>query len=95
MTTLLSFMAFMNFMFYPLVVATLVAVAIEQIIRAMANSEPLSVQDAQWINRSMGVRKFFYRQAWTVNLLWLLGYVVLLFASKTQQPQMPDMIWKG
>jgi len=95
MAVLLNFMAFMNLMFYPLVIATLIAVAIEQIIRAMASSEPLSVQDAQWINRSMGVRKFFYRQAWTVNILWLLGYVVLLFTTRTSQPQMPDMIWKG
>ncbi len=92
--TLLTFMSFLNFMFYPLVIATLVAVAIEQIIRSFADSDPQSVEDARDIRISMGIRKYLYKQAWIVNLLWLVGYVVLLFVNRAGQPPMPDMIWQ-
>ena len=87
-------MSFLDFMFFPLIVATIIAVIIEQIIRRVGNPE--WNQDAQWINRAMGMRKFFYRQALIVNVLWFLGYAILLFSVGRQAPQaMPDMIWKG
>ena len=87
-------MSFLDFMFFPLVIATIIAVIIEQILRRLANPE--WSQDAQWINRAMGMRKFFYRQALIVNVLWFLGYAILMFTVGRQAPQaMPDMIWKG
>ena len=87
-------MSFLDFIFYPTIVATIIAVIIEQIIRRVGNPE--WNQDQQWINRAMGVRKFFYRQALIVNVLWFLGYAILLFSVGRQAPQaMPDMIWKG
>ena len=89
-------MSFLNFMFYPLVIATIIAVIIEQVIRRFADSDPQSVEDARDIRISMGIRKYRYRQAWIVNLLWLLGYVILMFTMGRQAPQaMPDMIWQG
>ena len=94
--TLLIFMSFLNFMFYPLVIATIIAVIIEQVIRRFADSDPQSVEDARDIRISMGIRKYLYRQAWIVNLLWLLGYFILMFTMGRQAPQaMPDMIWQG
>ena len=94
--TLLIFMSFLNFMFYPLVIATIIAVIIEQVIRRFADSDPQSVDDTRDIRISMGVRKYLYRQAWIVNLLWLLGYFILMFTVGRQAPQaMPDMIWQG
>ena len=94
MQTLIIFMSFLDFIFYPTIVATIIAVIIEQIIRRVGNSE--WNQDRQWINRAMGVRKFFYRQAVIVNVLWFLGYAILMFTVGRQAPQaMPDMIWKG
>ena len=94
MQTLIIFMSFLDFIFYPTIVATIIAVIIEQIIRRVGNSE--WNQDQQWINRAMGVRKFFYRQAVIVNVLWFLGYAILMITLGRQQPQaMPDMIWKG
>ena len=94
MQTLIIFMSFLDFIFYPTIVATIIAVIIEQIIRRAGN--PAWNQDQQWINRAMGVRKFFYRQALIVNVLWFLGYAILLFSVGRQAPQaMPDMIWKG
>jgi len=94
MNTLIIFMSFLDFIFYPTIVATIIAVIIEQILRRVANPE--WSQDAQWINRAMGMRKFFYRQALIVNVLWFLGYAILMFTVGRQAPQaMPDMIWKG
>ena len=87
-------MSFLDFIFYPTIVATIIAVIIEQIIRRVGNPE--WNQDQQWINRAMGVRKFFYRQALIVNVLWFLAYAVLMFTVGRQAPQqMPDMIWQG
>ena len=71
MQTLIIFMSFLDFMFFPLIVATIIAVIIEQILRRVSNPE--WNQDRQWINRAMGMRKFFYRQALIVNVLWFLG----------------------
>ena len=94
MTFLIAIMSFANFVFYPLVIGTIVAVIIEQILRRGANPE--WSQDEQWINRAMGIRKFFYRQAIIVNVLWFLGYAILMFTVGRQAPQqMPDMIWQG
>ena len=94
MQTLIIIMSFLDFIFYPTIVATIIAVIIEQILRRVANPE--WSQDAQWINRAMGIRKFFYRQAIIVNVLWFLGYAILMFTVGRQAPQqMPDMIWQG
>jgi len=94
MQALIIFMSFLDFIFYPTIVATIIAVIIEQIIRRVGNPE--WSQDQQWINRAMGMRKFFYRQALIVNVLWFLGYAVLMFTVGRQAPQqMPDMIWQG
>jgi hypothetical protein len=94
MNTLIVFMSFLDFLFFPTIVATLIAVVIEQIIRRVGNPE--WHQDSMMIQRAMGVRKFFYRQAVIVNVLWFLGYAILMFTVGRQAPQaMPDMIWQG
>ena len=96
MNTLIVFMSFLDFMFFPLIIATIVAIIIEQIIRRLATTEPQSFEDARAIRISMAIRKFLYRQAWIVNILWFLGYAILMFTVGRQAPQaMPDMIWKG
>ena len=93
MQTLIVFMSFLDFMFYPLIIATIIAIIIEQILRRVGNPE--WHRDSVMIRRAMGVRKFFYRQAWVVNILWFLGYIILMFSVGRQSPQMPDMIWQG
>ena len=96
MQTLLIFMSFLNFMFYPLVIATIIAVIIEQVIRRFADSDPQSSSDSRDILISMSIRKYLYRQTWIVNFLWLLGYIIVMFMSRGQtQSAMPDMIWQG
>ena len=93
MQTLIVFMSFLDFMFFPLIIATIIAIIIEQILRRVGNPEWHA--DSVMIRRAMGVRKFFYRQAWVVNILWFLGYIILMFTVGRQSPQMPDMIWQG
>ena len=94
MTFLIAVMSFANFVFYPLVIGTLVAVAVEQILRATGNEDdPKAVRN---VFLAMGVRKYLWRQAWLFNIIWFIGYAILLFVVRPggQQP-MPDMIWQG
>ena len=94
MIFLISIMSFANFVFYPLVIGTLFAVVIEQIFRARGKED--NPEDVRKVMLSMGVRKYLYRQAWIFNIIWFVGYIILMFTVGRQQPAaMPDMIWQG
>ena len=81
-------MSFANFVFYPLVVAFIIALVIEQIFRAQ--------DKAPEVLRSMAIRKYLWRQAWLFNIIWFVSYFILMFTVGRQQPAaMPDMIWQG
>ena len=55
MIFLISIMSFANFVFYPLVVGTIIAVIIEQILRQTGNEyDPAAVKK---VTIAMGVRK--------------------------------------
>jgi len=95
MIFLISIMSFANFVFYPLVIASIIAVIIEQIIRRLATSEPMTYEDEKMINRAMGIRKYLIRQAWIFNIIWFVGYFILLVVNRPGVQQMPDMIWQG
>ena len=87
MIFLISIMSFANFVFYPLVIGTIIAVIIEQIFRAQ--------DKAPEILRSMAIRKYLYRQAWLFNIIWFVGYAILLVLNRPGTQPMPDMIWQG
>jgi hypothetical protein len=87
MTFLIGIMSFANFVFYPLVIATIIAFIIAQIFRAQ--------DKAPQVLRSMAVRKYFWRQAWLFNIIWFVGYAILLFVNRPGVQPMPDMIWQG
>ena len=88
MIFLISIMSFANFVFYPLVVGAIIAVIIEQIFRAQ--------DKAPEILRSMAIRKYLVRQAWFFNIIWFVGYFILMLTIGRQQPAaMPDMLWQG
>tara|TARA_B100000287_G_scaffold421991_1_gene463380 strand:- start:638 stop:922 length:285 start_codon:yes stop_codon:yes gene_type:complete len=94
MTFLIALMSFANFVFYPLVIGTLVAVVIEQIFRSRGEED--NPKDVRNVMISMGIRKYLYRQAWTFNFIWFIAYFILMFTVGRQAPQqMPDMIWQG
>ena len=93
MTLLIAIMSFANFVFYPLVIGTIIAVIIEQILRSIGNAyDPKAVKK---VEIAMGVRKYLWRQAWLFNIIWFVGYAILLFVMRPGQQPMPDMIWQG
>ena len=93
MTLIIAVMSFANFVFYPLVIGTIIAVIIEQIFRQIGNEDdPKAVRN---VILSMGIRKYLYRQAWIFNIIWFVGYAILLFVMRPGQQQMPDLIWQG
>ena len=86
-------MSFSNFVFYPLVVGSIIAVIIEQILRARGSEDdPKAVRN---VIVSMGIRKYLVRQAWLFNIIWFVGYFILLIVNRPGQQPMPDMIWQG
>ena len=93
MTFLIAVMSFANFVFYPLVVGTIIAVIIEQIFRSVGNEDDPEAVKRVFI--SMGIRKYLWRRAWLFNIVWFIGYFLLMFVFKPGQNQMPEMIWQG
>ena len=87
MTIVLFIMSFANFVFYPLVIGFIIALIIEQVLRRGENEGNILI--------AMTVRKFLWRNAWIGNIVWFLGYAILLFMVKPGPQQMPDMIWQG
>jgi len=93
MTFLIAIMSFANFVFYPLVIGTIIAVIIEQILRSIGNEDdPKAVRN---VFVAMGIRKYLWRQAWLFNIIWFIGYGILLIVNRPGQQPMPDMIWQG
>ena len=83
MTFLIAIMSFANFVFYPLVVGTIIAVIIEQILRSIGNEyDPEAVKK---VTIAMGIRKYLWRQAWLFNIIWFLGYGILLIVNRPGQ----------
>jgi len=93
MQTLILIMSFANFVFYPLVVGTIIAVIIEQIFRSIGKED--NEGDVKRVAISMSIRKYLWRQAWLFNVIWFLGYGLLLLLNRPGQQPMPDMIWQG
>jgi TctA family transporter len=89
MNIILFIMAFANFVFYPLVIGFIIALIIEQVLRRTQSENTGNIFIA------MTVRKFLWRNAWIANIIWFVGYAILLFMLKPGTQQMPDMIWEG
>ena len=86
-------MSFANFVFWPLVIGTIIAFVVEQILRQIGNEyDPQAVKK---VTIAMGIRKYLWRQAWLFNIIWFVGYAILLVVNRPGQQAMPDMIWQG
>jgi len=93
MIFLIAIMSFANFVFYPLVIGTIIAVIIEQILRTTGNEyDPKAIKN---VTIAMGIRKYLWRQAWIFNIIWFVGYAIILIVNRPEQQAMPDMIWQG
>ena len=93
MAFLIAIMSCANFVFYPLVIGTIIAVIIEQIFRSIGKED--NEGDVKRVAISMSIRKYLWRQAWLFNVIWFLGYGLLLLLNRPGQQAMPDMIWQG
>ena len=93
MIFLISIMSFANFVFWPLVVGTIIAFVVEQILRQLGN--PYDPEAVKKVTIAMGIRKYLWRQAWLFNIIWFVGYAILLIVNRPGQQAMPDMIWQG
>tara|TARA_Y100000590_G_C15045863_1_gene760694 strand:- start:58 stop:327 length:270 start_codon:yes stop_codon:yes gene_type:complete len=89
MNFILFIMGVANLLFYPLVIGTIIAVIVEQVLRRTQSENEGNIFIA------MTVRKFLYKNAWIANIIWFIGYAIVLFMLKPGPQQMPDMIWKG
>ena len=93
MNVILFIMSFANFVFYPLVIGTIIAFILEQILRSTGNEyDPKAVKK---VTIATSIRKYLWRQAWLFNIIWFVGYGILLIVNRTGQQAMPDMIWQG
>ena len=63
-------MSFANFVFYPLVIGAIIAVIIEQILRARGDEDV--PKDVKNVFVAMGIRKYLIRQAWIFNIIWFI-----------------------
>ena len=90
---LLTSAAFLNFAFYVYAIGFVIALALEQYLKV----RPLSVDSSMNERNNYIVqtnRKYCWRQAWTVNLLWFLCNIGLFVISRNMQtPQ--DTFWNG
>ena len=90
---LLTASSFLNFAFYIYAIGFVVALIFEQWLK----NRPLSV-DASMNERNMYIvqtnRKYCWRQAWVVNLLWFMCNVGLYFVSRNMQTPV-DTFWQG
>ena len=90
---LLTSAAFLNFAFYVYAIGFVIALALEQYLKV----RPLSVDSSMNERNNYIVqtnRKYCWRQAWTVNLLWFLCNIGLYVISRNMQtPQ--DTFWNG
>ena len=93
MTFLIAVMSFANFVFWPLVIGTIIAFVVEQILRSTGDEDnPKAVRN---VFVAMGIRKYLWRQAWLFNIIWFVGYAILLIVNRPGTQPMPDLIWQG
>ena len=90
---LLTASSFLNFAFYIYGIGFVVALILEQILKF----RPLSV-DASMNERNNYIvqtnRKYCWRQAWVVNILWFMCNIGLYLASRNMQTPV-DTFWNG
>ena len=89
---------FLDFWFFPLIIALVVAIIVEQVVRRFADSDPQSAEDARSISIAMRVRKFIWTQNVILNTTWLICYFVFMFMMRTAPPTEglgdPNLLWQ-
>ena len=79
--------SFLNFIFYIYAIGFVVALGLEQIVRKGGNERDIFIVEYN--------RKYLWRQAWVINILWFLTNIGLFIASRNVQPTGYDSFWDG
>ena len=78
--------SFLNFAFYVYAIGFVVALVLEQFVRKSDNERNIYIVETN--------RKYLWRQAWVINILWFLTNIGLFIVSRNVYNQQ-DMIHFG
>ena len=84
---LLTSASFFNFLFYIFAIGFVIALILEQIVRRGGDDLDILIVTTN--------RKFCWRQAWLVNILWFLCNILLYLSTRSAAPVGSDIIWRG
>jgi|TARA_R100001443_G_scaffold453_10_gene1742 hypothetical protein len=84
---LLTSASFFNFLFYIFAIGFVIALILEQIVRRGGDDLDILIVTTN--------RKFCWRQAWLVNILWFLCNILLYLSTRAAAPVGSDIIWRG
>ena len=79
--------SFLNFIFYIYAIGFVVALVLEQIVRKSGNERNIYIVEYN--------RKYLWRNAWVVNILWFITNIGLYVVSRNMQTTGVDHFWDG
>ena len=83
---LLTASSFFNFVFYIYAIGFVVALALEQIVKKDGNERNIYIVQYN--------RKYLWRNAWIINLLWFFTNIGLFIVARNMQTPV-DNFWNG
>jgi len=83
---LLTASSFFNFIFYIYAIGFVIALALEQIVKKDGNERNIYIVQYN--------RKYLWRNAWIINLLWFLTNIGLFVVARNMQTPV-DNFWNG
>ena len=83
---LLTASSFFNFIFYIYAIGFVVALALEQIVKKDGNERNIYIVQYN--------RKYLWRNAWIINLLWFFTNIGLFIVARNIQTPV-DNFWNG
>tara|TARA_B100001029_G_C14952779_1_gene389819 strand:- start:379 stop:645 length:267 start_codon:yes stop_codon:yes gene_type:complete len=83
---LLTVSSFFNFIFYIYAIGFVVALVLEQVVRKSGNERNIYIVQYN--------RKYLWRNAWIINLLWFLTNIGLFVVARNMQTPV-DNFWNG
>ena len=83
---LLTASSFFNFIFYIYAIGFVVALALEQIVKKDGNERNIYIVQYN--------RKYLWRNAWIINLLWFFTNIGLFIVARNMQTPV-DNFWNG
>ena len=83
---LLTASSFFNFIFYIYAIGFVIALALEQIVKKDGNERNIYIVQYN--------RKYLWRNAWIINLLWFFTNIGLFIVARNIQTPV-DNFWNG